>query len=167
MDFRAFNQLNQEDAFNLLKHCAHLPTWINQLINQRPFSTQNTFFEQAHTLALAWKWEEILTALNQHPRIGEKKANQTLSKQEQHYSHQEQANIQLDHDMQNQLIQKNIEYEQMFGFIFLIRAAGRSQNEILSALDDRLNNPIEVEKNIVKQQLIEIAMLRLKQEITT
>ena len=66
-----------------------------------------------------------------HPsKIGERQAK-TAQCKEQNFSAQEQAGISLDEQTQQALLQGNIEYEQKFGFIFLIKAAGLSSDEIL------------------------------------
>ena len=46
--------------------------------------------------------------------------------------------------------------------MFLIRAAGRSEGEILAALDARLANDPETERGVVASELREIAVLRLE-----
>lgn len=48
---------------------------------------------------------------------------------------------------------------------FLIKAAGLSSDDMLNALQQRLNHDLETEKNIVHQQLAAIALLRLSQGI--
>ncbi|HKU10317.1 MAG TPA: 2-oxo-4-hydroxy-4-carboxy-5-ureidoimidazoline decarboxylase, partial [Sinomonas sp.] len=48
---------------------------------------------------------------------------------------------------------------------FLIRAAGRTAEEILSALQERLGHTPEQEEPIVAAQLREIALLRLEQSL--
>ncbi len=59
-----------------------------------------------------------------HPsKIGERQAKKQLNAKEQNFSAQEQAGISLDEQTQQALLQGNIEYEQKFGFIFLIKAA--------------------------------------------
>ena len=56
-------------------------------------------------------------------------------------------------------------YEEKFGFIFLIKAAGLSSDQMLSALNQRLSHDIDTEKQIVHEQLAAIALLRLSQGI--
>ena len=56
----------------------------------------------------------------------------------------------------------NRSYEQKFGHVFLIRAAGRSREEILAALHTRLAHTPEEEQLVIGQQLREIAVLRLE-----
>lgn len=49
-------------------------------------------------------------------------------------------------------------YEEKFGFIFLIKAAGLSSDQMLSALNQRLSHDIDTEKQIVHEQLAAIAL---------
>jgi 2-oxo-4-hydroxy-4-carboxy-5-ureidoimidazoline decarboxylase len=56
----------------------------------------------------------------------------------------------------------NRAYEEKFGRVFLIRAAGRTATEILAALSTRLTHSPAEEDRIVAQQLREIAVLRLQ-----
>lgn len=113
-----------------------------------------------------WTWQQISEALGNHPRIGEKKAIQSLNEREQQFSKNEQSNVNLTNAVQDALYKGNVDYENKFGFIFLIRALGRSTEEILAELNRRLNNTPEQEQLEVKDQLSQIALLRLKQEVT-
>ncbi len=51
--------------------------------------------------------------------------------------------------------------------MFLIRAAGRSEAEILGALEARLANDPETERGVVASELREIAVLRLERLVTS
>ena len=93
------------------------------------------------------------------------KQKSNLNEKEQHFSNQEQAGISLDEQTQQALLQGNLDYEQKFGFIFLIKAAGLSSDEILKKLHERLKHDLAIEKIIVHEQLAAIALLRLSQEI--
>ena len=64
------------------------------------------------------------------------------------------------------LLKGNIAYEKKYGYIFLIKASGLSSENVLQALQYRLLNNPETEKRIVHHQLAEIALLRLKQELS-
>ena len=87
-----------------------------------------------------------------------------LNAKEQNFSAQEQAGISLDEQTQQALLQGNIEYEQKFGFIFLIKAAGLSSDEILKTLSTS-SKQLSYRKVIVHEQLAAIALLRLSQEV--
>ena len=61
----------------------------------------------------------------------------------------------------------NRAYEEKFGRVFLIRAAGRSAQQILDALTARLDHSPAEEEPVVAEQLREIAVLRLKGRFAT
>ena len=165
MDLQQFNQLSRAQAQALLQPCVHIPNWIEALIQQRPFPSTDQLFDYAVEQAKRWSWTEIAEALAQHPRIGERKAAAELSVKEQNFSTHEQSQLGADAALQQALYQGNLDYEHKFGHIFLIRAAGRTGQEMLSELQRRLGNTTQQEQQEVQQQLTEIAVLRLKQEI--
>jgi hypothetical protein len=57
----------------------------------------------------------------------------------------------------------NRAYEETFGRIFLIRAAGRSRTEILAELNRRLTLDPDTEIAVVGEELRDIALLRIPQ----
>ena len=60
----------------------------------------------------------------------------------------------------------NAAYEQRFGRVFLIRAAGRTPEQILTELQRRLRNDDQAEASEALAQLAEIAILRLRASVT-
>ena len=60
----------------------------------------------------------------------------------------------------------NAAYEDRFGRVFLIRAAGRSPEEMLAELQRRLGNDDDTEAREALGQLAEIAVLRLRATVT-
>jgi len=63
--------------------------------------------------------------------------------------------------VQAALWEGNAAYEERFGHVFLVRAAGRSSAEILALLRERLGNDPGTERDVVRHQLGQIAALRL------
>jgi 2-oxo-4-hydroxy-4-carboxy-5-ureidoimidazoline decarboxylase len=160
-----FNQAPPDQLRTLLNNCVHIPTWAEKLISERPYSSTSVLLGHAEQLSHIWSWQEIERALATHPKIGERQAKKQLNATEQHFSAQEQAGISLDEQTQQALLQGNLDYEHKFGFIFLIKAAGLTSDEILKKLHDRLQNNLAIEKIIVHDQLAAIALLRLSQEV--
>ncbi len=165
MLFSDFNQASAEQIQRFLKQCVHIDSWGKSITQQRPFNDHDALIIYAKQLAQAWTWQDILTALNTHPRIGEKKAQTQLSAEEQEFSNREQAALNPNQEILDAIHAGNLAYEKKFGFIFLIKASGLDSQQILTALNFRLLNDLESEKRIVHQQLSEIALLRLAQEI--
>jgi len=59
----------------------------------------------------------------------------------------------------------NAAYEARFGHVFLIRAAGRSSEEILAELERRLANDDATEREETVTALRDIALLRLEKVV--
>ena len=165
MQLFEFNQASTEEAMIFLKHCVQIPSWSTELVAKRPYAALEEVLSAAQQQAATWNWDEIKAALDNHPRIGEKKAQAELSEIEKDFSHHEQSGIAADDDTRLALLKGNLAYEKKYGFIFLIKAAGLSSEDVLHALTSRLLNDPEIEKCIVHQQLAEIALSRLAQEL--
>lgn len=177
MSLEQFNQTNATELATQLKHCVPIQRWADALIRQRPFQTMVQLLQYAEQQADTWTWAEIEAALAHHPRIGQRQAQNNLSETEQRYSAQEQALIGVESNNSSReanlhqassleaLLLANQRYEDQFGFIFLIKATGLNQQQILDALASRLDNDLDTEKHIVQQQLKAIALLRLTQEL--
>lgn len=163
--FSEFNHATANQVTPLLRACVHIPSWVDCLSQQRPYSSVQDLFDTASLQSQTWTWSEIENALATHPRIGEKKAQAELSERESQFSHREQANVSKDEQTQQALYEGNVAYEQKFGFIFLIKAFGLSSEQILATLQQRLSNDPETEKKIVHEQLAAIALFRLSQGI--
>ena len=73
----------------------------------------------------------------------------------------------LEAALAHQLVEGNRAYEQRFGRVFLIRAAGRSSTEILDKLQTRLGNSPDAEDEVVADQLRQIALIRLAGVVST
>ena len=76
MQLETFNQLASSQARLVLQACAHIPTWVSELIQKRPYSSKEQLYQAADEQAATWQWSEISEALAKHPRIGEKKQRQ-------------------------------------------------------------------------------------------
>ena len=165
MQLVEFNQASPQDAISFLKHCVQIPSWSTEIAAQRPYASIEAVMEAAKQQGATWTWEEIKAALDNHPRIGEKKAQAELSEIEKSFSNREQSSITADEETQLALLKGNIAYEKKYGHIFLIKAFGLTSEDVLQALKYRLVNDPEIEKRIVHNQLAEIALLRLSQEL--
>src|SRR5699024_8399223 len=146
-------------AVGFLLACAHVDRWAEEIVDNRPYDSIDSLLAATQERANPWTDEEIDAALSRHPRIGERaKGDDADAKM----SRQEQSGLGIDDDIQRRLDAGNAAYEEKFGFVFLIRAAGRSAEEILQSLEERMNNTPEQERLIAADQLRQIAALRLK-----
>ena len=158
MRLATLNICSPAEAAAQLKPCVDIPRWVDAIIEARPFSSEGDLIAFAEKAAYPWTEAEIDGALAHHPRIGERAQGSTT---EATMSRGEQAGVSTAVETQTALLDGNRAYEEKFGRVFLIRAAGRSGEDILAALDGRLHNTPEQELEIIAQQLREIAILRL------
>lgn len=159
---QAFNVANGPVADGLLRPCLDVDRWVDQVLAGRPYDDLEGLLARAGEAAAPLTSEEVEAALAHHPRIGEMP---TTSSTEASLSRSEQAGLDIGGDVQDRLAAGNRAYEHRFGRVFLIRAAGRSSEEILSALHERLDNDPDTEIEVVGQQLLEIALLRLQSRL--
>jgi 2-oxo-4-hydroxy-4-carboxy-5-ureidoimidazoline decarboxylase len=154
-----FNALSAEDAHDVLAGCLAVPRWIEEVGAGRPFPDQAALTALARAAAEQLTDDELEAALSRHPRIGERRDTDDAGAA---YSRAEQAGI----SPGDELRAANVEYEERFGRVFLIRAAGRSGSQIVAELRRRLGNDDEAERRETVAQLTEIALLRLQQVIS-
>ncbi|MEB7278496.1 2-oxo-4-hydroxy-4-carboxy-5-ureidoimidazoline decarboxylase [Enterobacter asburiae] len=155
-----FNHLPHEKALALIHPCVALPEWADALVRGRPYASRDELFRTANALTQNWDEAALAQALSAHPRIGEKPAG---SQVEAALSRQEQGEVNdRDADLAQALREGNARYEARFGRVFLIRAKGRSGEEILQALHARLENSDAQEVRAALEQLREITLLRLE-----
>ncbi|ESK38787.1 OHCU decarboxylase [Acinetobacter nectaris CIP 110549] len=159
MQLTVFNHSSSTEIQDVLIRCVNIPSWVKAIDKMRPYKSKEALLDFAKTLAQNWTWQEILGALNEHPKIGEK------PKTENSYSNKEQEKISTKSQDKIALVQANMAYENKFGFIFLIKAMGLSTSQVLTEIELRLENNLDTEKKCVHEQLMLITLLRLEQEI--
>jgi 2-oxo-4-hydroxy-4-carboxy-5-ureidoimidazoline decarboxylase len=153
------DDLSEDDARELLLRCLSAPDWAERVLVDRPFGTREQLVAAADRAARDLSDPDVHAALAGHPRIGERAAagHNTAA------SAREQSGVEASD--QERLIACNVAYEERFGHVFLIRAAGRSGAEILAELERRLGNSPEVERGEMLDNLRQIALLRLENEV--
>ncbi|MFT4286951.1 2-oxo-4-hydroxy-4-carboxy-5-ureidoimidazoline decarboxylase [Nocardioides sp.] len=154
-----FNSLPAPEAAAAVRACADIDSFVETLVEGRPYPDLPELFAAARELATAWTPEEVERALADHPRIGERPAGEGASAE---LSRAEQAGVGDDAELQRRLREGNAAYEARFGRIYLVRAKGRTAEQLLALLDERLANDPATELEVTKGQLGEIALLRLQ-----
>ncbi len=136
--------------------------WVDEVAAAAPFEDAARLLEAANDAASPLSPAEIEEAVAHHPRIGERPVGEGRA---QEFSRAEQAGLgDEDSDLDEELAAGNRAYEERFGRVFIIRAAGRTKREILAELRERLELPNSTELEIVGDQLRQIALLRLEKQ---
>jgi 2-oxo-4-hydroxy-4-carboxy-5-ureidoimidazoline decarboxylase len=155
MTIDELNVVPPDEAASALRTCAAVESWVADLVAQRPYADAEELYDRAIERAAEWSDAEVDEALADHPRIGERTSNAQSSR--------EQAGMaDADAGLQERMRAGNAAYEERFGRIYLVRAAGRSAEELLAVLEERLTHDAETERAETKRQLAEIAVLRLR-----
>lgn len=159
-----FDALPSADALALVRACADVPWWAAAVVAGRPYRSVEALRAHAAQQALAWSHADVEQALADHPRIGERHRSSGRSAV---LSAHEQSGVEAsDADVAARLADGNARYEQRFGRVYLVRAAGRTSAEILALLEQRLTHDDLTEAEVTAGQLREIAVLRLAGLVT-
>lgn len=164
MQLDEFNSADAAAAASVVGVWAAVPAWVDAVLAGRPYASVDALTARAAALADAWTPADLDTALARHPRIGQRPigagAEAAASRREQAAMTDAAAGV------ADAIAAGNAAYEERFGRVFLIRAAGRSPEAILAELRRRLGNDEDTEAREALGQLAEIAILRLRGSIT-
>ncbi|HEU4930993.1 MAG TPA: 2-oxo-4-hydroxy-4-carboxy-5-ureidoimidazoline decarboxylase [Pyrinomonadaceae bacterium] len=167
-DLAWLNSLTAEEAAKELRQCCGSTRWTEQMSNDRPYSSFESLIMHAERVWWALTPDNWLEAFRSHPKIGEKKTSEKVSPQSQQWSGQEQAGVsRASQDTVDSLAALNRAYEQKFGFIFIICATGKTSEEMLAALHERLNHDADTELRLAAAEQAKITELRLKKLLTS
>ncbi|GAB3071956.1 2-oxo-4-hydroxy-4-carboxy-5-ureidoimidazoline decarboxylase [Intrasporangium mesophilum] len=155
-----FNSEANESLRPRLLACLGVGRWADEVLAGRPYAARSAVFDTADRAARQLDDQELKSALAGHPRIGERASE---PEHDAVRSAQEQSGVdRSDAEVAAALAAGNTAYEDRFDRVFLIRAAGRSAQEILAELRRRLRNDEESERAETVDQLRQIALLRLE-----
>jgi OHCU decarboxylase len=152
-----FNGLSSEEAERQLYACCASSAWASRVVARRPFAEIDLLLQSADE-----EWLELgppawLQALEGHPRIGERGGHSPAS------SEREQRGVRTaTEETLTAMAEENRRYEARFGHVFLISASGRSGDEILAAMRQRMNNSAEAEVRVAAEEHRKITRLRLE-----
>ena len=160
----AFNALPDDEARRRLLVCLDVPRWADQVAAGRPYAGVDQVEAAMRSASDTITDAELEQALARHPRIGERA---DAAKHDAAHSSREQSGVDAaDADLARRLAEGNRAYEERFGRVFIVRAAGRSGHEILEHLRVRLDNSDELERAATIDQLTQIAQLRIREVLS-
>ena len=161
-DIAWLNELSSEEARRELLKCCGATRWAETVERDRPYASLEQLLAKANDVWWSLNEADWLEAFRSHPKIGERKAANAVSAQSQQWSAQEQQGVQnAAQQTIDKLAQLNLNYEKKFGFIFIVCATGKSSDEILALLEQRLPNDASTELPIAAAEQAKITELRL------
>ena len=144
------------DPIAELRSCCGSSTWVEAFASARPFSDWDEMTGAADRIWSKLGSEDWMEAFRAHPRIGEKKANAR-------WTSDEQSGTRLaSKGTMDALAAGNIDYERKFGHIYLVCATGRTADDMLANLRERMKNETATELRIAAEEQRRITQLRLE-----
>jgi 2-oxo-4-hydroxy-4-carboxy-5-ureidoimidazoline decarboxylase len=150
----SFNAAATGDAVAVMMSCCASRRFAATMAAGRPYPS---FAAVEVAIAAAFEslaWDDVLEAMAGHPRIGAQVSGQSAAEQSGVADSSRAA-----------LAAGNRAYEERFGHVFLIRAAGLSGEEMLAALRVRLENDPYAERTVATAALREITVLRVRKAL--
>ena len=155
--------LPEEEAARALRRCCASERWVRRMLARRPFGEDARLFEAAEEVWWSLGPEDWREAFAAHPRIGERVPSGAQDAEAEAWSREEQAGVEGSADATRRaLAEGNRAYEERFGHVFLIYASGKSGEEMLAALRERLENDPEEELRIAAGEQAKITRDRLE-----
>ncbi|MBB2935960.1 2-oxo-4-hydroxy-4-carboxy-5-ureidoimidazoline decarboxylase [Amycolatopsis bartoniae] len=151
-DLAGFNSAPTSHLRPVLTACLDVPRWVETVLAGRPYADLAALQARAD---LTLEADEIRRAMAAHPRIGERATGASKT---------EQSGV--DSATAERFRAANAEYEARFGHVFLVCASGRSGEELLADLRERLGNDPATELAVAGRELVKIAQLRLEKAVT-
>lgn len=164
-----WNRLPVDEALKEILPCCGSKAWADEMVRRRPMPDAATLLATSDEVWLGLSAPDRMEAFRSHPRIGESRASSVQSAaghssslQSSAWSSQEQQKVTAADDaVKIALAAANREYEQRFGHIFIVCAAGKSGPQILENLRCRLQNDDATELREAAEQQRQITQIRL------
>ncbi len=151
---RYLNALFVDEAHRFFGTACGSERWVEQMAAGRPYASGSAVLEAAtagfDTLEDS-DWEVAFAA---HPRIGERAGG--IPGREQAVAAATASG------REQELVEGNNRYEERFGRSFIIAAAGKTTGEIIDALEQRMNNEPEAERDVAAAEQRMITERRLR-----
>lgn len=143
--------------------CCSSTQWAWQMLPERPFRSVQELFDAADRVWSGLGPDDWQEAFRGHPKIGEASSVSSQPKGTEQWSAEEQSGVQVATQRTlDALRELNRAYLEKFGFTFIICATGKSCQEILQLLIERLKRDREGELQTAAEEQRRITHLRLR-----
>lgn len=157
------DEMSQEEAAPLLADCCASGRWVRMMLARRPFRSGDAVFFAADTFWNSLTSRDRLEAFSHHPRIGEKNGEMAQGEKGTAWSAAEQSGLdRVDLTRKRELADINREYEERFGYIYIVCAAGKTAEELIGVARARLGNNPARELVVASEEQRKIMRLRLE-----
>jgi 2-oxo-4-hydroxy-4-carboxy-5-ureidoimidazoline decarboxylase len=151
-----------EAARELLSRACGSTRWVDRMMERRPFGSDARLLRAARIEWFGLTEADWLEAFSHHPQIGDRASLAARFPATHDLSAKEQAGVgRAGDDVLSALAEGNATYLDRFGFIFIVCATGKTAEEMLAVLRERLKNNRATELRIAAEEQAKITALRL------
>ena len=162
MTLEELNRLPDAEARAAFERCCGSRTWAWRMAAGRPYRNRAGMFAAAERVADKLKRADWLEAFAHHPRIGDREALREKFAATAAWAGEEQRGAATAPEATlDALAGGNREYEEKFGYIFIVCASGKSADEMLELQQGRLANDPDTELVNAAREQRAITRLRL------
>lgn len=163
MTLDELNDLPEEELRRQLHACCGSRRWVENVAFERPFDDIEALHRAADRASDSLGRRDWLEAFGHHPRIGDVESlRRRFGARSGGWSEGEQAGaLGADDSVLGRLAEGNRQYEERFGYLFIVFATGKSADEMLELLEARLGNDAGTELRIAAAEQRKITRLRL------
>jgi 2-oxo-4-hydroxy-4-carboxy-5-ureidoimidazoline decarboxylase len=157
------NRLPLAEAHAAFERCCGSRAWVERMCAARPYADSEALFAAAERAAEALEPADWREAFDHHPRIGDVDSLRRKFASTAGWAGNEQRGAAAaSEETLAALAHGNRDYEQRFGYIFIVCATGKSAGEMLAILKSRLGNAPEFELENAAREQRQITRLRLE-----
>lgn len=163
MTIADFDRLDTEQKRELLTKCCGASGWVNKMLAMPIAEDLVDLEEMAEEQWYECTEQDWREAFEHHPKIGDINSLKEKFSNTVEWASNEQLGV--DSAAENTLLAlatANKDYENKFGYIFIVCATGKSAVEMLEILNSRLLNLPEEEIEIAAEEQFKITRLRLE-----
>ncbi|MEP7111119.1 MAG: 2-oxo-4-hydroxy-4-carboxy-5-ureidoimidazoline decarboxylase [Ferruginibacter sp.] len=167
MTLHELNILSLESLKEELFKCCGSATWVNKMVSFFPMDDLVEMLEDAEEQWYGCSPKDWREAFSHQVKIGDTDSlSMKFGAGAQSTAGEQSAVNTSSREMIADLDAANEAYEIKFGYIFIVSAAGKTAEEMLSLLRQRLSNEPDVEINIAMDEQNKITLLRLQKLLT-
>lgn len=160
------NAATQTDARQTFARCCGASKWAAHMAEMRPYADAESVYQQSEIAFDELGEDDWREAFEHHPRIGDLDALRakfsTLDATKEWAAGEQSETRAASEQTLQALAQGNRDYEDRFGFLFIVCATGKSADEMLALLQVRLPNDADDEWRIAAAEQRKITRLRLE-----
>jgi 2-oxo-4-hydroxy-4-carboxy-5-ureidoimidazoline decarboxylase len=163
--WQRIDRASAADARRLLSECCGAIRWVDRMLIRRPFGSHQATLDAARDVWWSLDAADWREAFTHHPKIGDTEQLRERFAATHALSESEQAGVVSATDaVLEALAAGNRDYEERFGYIFIVCATGKGALDMLHLLQARLANAPAEEIRVAADEQAKITALRLSRD---